>query len=124
FVNGTITMSGSAQIGLSNAPVDVFSAHQSCPLGGGPTYPSQCDPIDGEPISISNPAWIYGDVRAENQSNGSRMSDGGLISNSNVDPLPLPPHDRTAQKSAIVPANDRTGADASCTTNGGNKTWL
>lgn len=124
FVNGTIDMSGSSQIGLSTAPVDVFSAHQSCPIGGGATYPTQCAPGNGEPITITNPAWLYGEVRAQNQTNGSRMSNTGLVPNSSVTPLALPTHDRAAQKAAVNAANNRTGADASCTTNGGTKTWF
>ncbi len=123
FVNGTITMTGSSQIGLTNAPVDVFTAHQSCPIGGGASYPTQCGSGNGQPISISNPAWIYGEVRAQNQTNGARMSNTGLVANSTVAPLALPTHDRAAQKAAINAANNRTGADASCTTNGGSKTW-
>ena len=123
FVNGTITMTGSSQIGLTNAPVSVFAAHQNCPLGGGATYPTQCTSGNGEPISISNPAWIYGEVRAQNQTTGSRMSNTGLVANSTVTPLALPVHDRTAQKNAIVPANAMTGAAASCTSNNGSKTW-
>lgn len=123
FVNGTIAMTGSSQIGLTNAPVPVFAAHQSCPLGGGATYPQQCATGNGEPISIDNPAWIFGEVRAQNQTNGARMSDTGLVTNSSVSPLALPLHDRTAQKNAIVPANDMTGAAASCTSNNGTKTW-
>lgn len=122
FVNGSITMSNSAQIGLLNDPVDVFSAHMNCPAGGGPSYPTQCLPSDGEPISISNPAWIYGDVTAQNQTNGARMSNGGLQPGG-VSPLALPVHNRDAQKAAINPVNNRTGADASCTTNGGTKVW-
>lgn len=126
FVNGTITMSNSSQIGLSNAPVDVFAAHQSCPLGGGSGYPTQCGSGNGEPISISNPAWIYGDVSAQNQTNGSRMSNGGLIPNQSVAPKALPVHDRSAQKAAVIndAAHQLSGASASCTTNGGTKTWL
>lgn len=51
------------------------------------------------------------------------MSNTGLVANSTVTPLALPVHDRTAQKNAIVPANDMTGAAASCTSNNGSKTW-
>ncbi|MEO5691410.1 MAG: hypothetical protein ABIQ64_04440 [Candidatus Saccharimonadales bacterium] len=123
FVNGTITMTGSSQIGLTNSPVDVSVAHQSCPIGGGAGYPTQCSSGNGQPISISNPAWIYGEVKAQNQTNGSRMSNTGLVANSTVAPLALPTHDRAAQKSAINVANNLTGASASCTTNGGTKTW-
>lgn len=127
FVNGTITMTGSSQIGLINNPVDVLTAHQSCPLGGGVGYPSQCGAGNGEPISISNPAWIYGEVRAQNQTTGSRMSNTGLVAGVSVTPQALPTHDRTAQKSNVPagdPTRNITGASASCTTNGGSKTWL
>ncbi|MFZ2494199.1 MAG: hypothetical protein WAW60_00300 [Candidatus Saccharimonadales bacterium] len=125
FVNGKITMTGSSQIGLSNAPVEVFSAHLSCPLGGGPGYPIQCGAGNGEPISISNPAWIYGDVSAQNQTNGARMSNGGLQVGATVAPKALPVHDRTAQKNAVIndAAHQLSGASASCTTNNGTKTW-
>ena len=121
FVNGTITMTGSSQIGLTNAPVSVFAAHQNCPLGGGATYPQQCGSGNGEPITISNPAWIYGEVRAQNQTTGARMSNTGLVANSTVAPLTLPVHDRAAQKSAAT--NNMTAADASCTSNSGTKIW-
>ena len=129
FVNGEINMQGNSQIGLTTNPVKLSVANQNCPLPSNPNfnaeYPRVCTAADGspEPISISNPAWIYGDVTANNQTTNTRMSNNGLIGSSGITPKVLPEHDRGLQKSSILPANDRSGADASCTTNGGSKTW-
>lgn len=129
FVNGELVMTGSSQVGLSNSSVNLKVAHQNCPIASDPThnteYPRICNPGEnGQPISVSNPAWIYGKVYANNQADGSRMSDGGspgLISSSGVNTQPLPPHVRQDQTDNITVT--RSGADASCTTNGGTKTW-
>lgn len=123
FINGTITMSNTSQIGLSTSPTDVTVAHQSCPAGNNPgaTYPRLCaSGENGQPISIGNSARIYGNVRANNQTNGARMSDPGLTAGSGVVPAPLPVHDRDAQEAAV--AHNRTGADASCS-GSQSKTW-
>jgi len=119
FVNGTITMSNSAQIGLTTAPVAVKAAHQSCPVVGGSTYPRVCNSGEnGQPISLSGSSRIYGEVTATNQTNGAQMLNPGLVSGS-VAPGALPPHDRNAQKAAI--ATNLTAANASCSS--GTKTW-
>lgn len=131
FVNGELVMTGSSQVGLTTKPVTLKVAHQNCPAGAnpGPTYPRVCGlGENGEPISVSNPAWIYGDVSANNQVSSSRMSLNGLVASSGVAAQALPPHDRSAQKAAVPPppdtAHNLSGAAASCTTNGGSKTWL
>ena len=122
LVNGEIQMSNTAQIGLTNNPVDVEVAHQNCPETPDATYPRLCNPSEGgEPISISNSAHIYGSVKANDQVNGSGMSDPGLVASSGISPRALPVHDRSAQVAAAV--NNLTAANASCTTNGGTKTW-
>lgn len=119
FVNGTISMSNSAQIGLTTAPVAVKAAHQSCPAAGGPTYPRVCNSGEnGQPISLSGSSRIYGEVTATNQTNGSQMLNPGLVSGS-VAPAALPTHDRNAQKAAV--ATTQTAATASCSS--GTKTW-
>ncbi len=121
FVNGTIDLEGSAQIGLTTNFVRVETAHQSCPDPADGTYPQVCGPADGEPITISNSAHIYGDVYATNQTTTDGMTDGGLIGASGG-PRPLPDiHDRDAQIAAVSSNPDNNSA--SCTTNGGNKTW-
>lgn len=123
FVNGELSMTNSSQIGLSTAPVSLKVAHQNCPNPPDATYPRICNSGEnGQPINITGTAWIYGNVSANNQTNGSSMSNGGLVSSSGVPTQPLPPHDRAAQKAAI--AVTRTGSDASCTSNGGAKTWV
>jgi len=119
FVNGTITMSNSAQIGLTTAPVSVKVAHQSCPVAGGSTYPLVCNSgQNGQPINLSGSSRIYGEVTATNQTNGAQMLNPGLVSGS-VAPGALPTHDRNAQKAAI--ATTQTAASASCSS--GTKTW-
>lgn len=136
FINGRVTLSNSAQIGLSTNPVTLNVAHQSCPNPPNATYPSVCNSgQNGQPINITNSARIYGTVRANNQTNGASMSNpglqspnclvsGGIPSGINcVNPEPLPPHDRAAQIAA-VPAgstNNITGSSASCSS--GTRSW-
>lgn len=124
FVNGSITMSGTSQIGLSTKPVDVRAANQNCPNPADATYPRVCNTNEStQPISLSNSAHIYGSVMATNQTNGSGMTNNGLQSGS-VAPLSMPPHDRQSIVNAVTASgNTMTGAAASCTTNGGSKTW-
>lgn len=122
YINGSATLSSTAQIGLITTPVNLSVAHQVCPNPANATYPRLCTlGENGEPISISNSARIYGSVRANNQTTTAGMTNPGLISSSGVPPLSLPPHDRNAQKSAK--ASDMTAAAASCTAVGGTKTW-
>ena len=122
FVNGTVDLSNTAQIGLALTPVTLNVAHQSCPNPADVTYPRLCTSGEnGEPITISNQAHIYGDVTANNQTTTTGMSDTGLIGSSGVTPEPLPPHDRDAQKLAAT--NNMGGGAASCTTNNGSVTW-
>ena len=121
FVNGEISLSNSAQIGLSTNPVNVKVAHQICPNPADATYPRVCNANEnGQPISINNIARIYGEVKATNQVSGSGMSNPGLVSGS-VTPEPLPNYDRDAQKSAV--SNNMTAAAASCSGNGATRTW-
>lgn len=118
FINGNLSMSNSAQIGLSILPVNVKVAHQSCPMPATASYPAVC--TSGEPITMAGSARIYGRVEATNQTNGANMSNTGLVANSSVSPVALPDdHDRDAQKAAV--AHVRTGTDASCSS--GTKIW-
>ncbi len=115
FINGEINLSNSAQIGLSTTPVSVQVAHQICPNPADTTYPRVCNSGEnGQPITINNTAHIYGSVKATNQTNGSGMSNPGLVSGT-VAPQPLPVYDRAAQKTAVV--NTMTGTTASCSGN-------
>lgn len=121
YVNGEVQLSNTAQIGLSTTPVNVHVAHQTCPVPANSTYPRVCNNGEnGEPISISNQAKIYGEVRATNQTNGSGMSNPGLIAGSSADPLALPTYDRAAQKAAVVATI--SGSAASCS-GSQTRTW-
>lgn len=122
FVNGTISLSNSAQIGLSTNPVSVEVADQACPQPPDSTYPVVCGSGQGgQPITISNLAHIYGAVKATNQTDGSGMSNSGLVANSTVAPKALPTYDRSAQKAAVT--TTLTGSQASCSGNQ-SMTWL
>ena len=112
FVNGEINLQNSAQIGLSTNPVGVKVANQRCPNPPDATYPRVCGSGEnGQPITIANTAHIYGTVQATGQTDGSNMTNNGLIAGS-VAPQALPSYDRAAQKAAAT--NNMTGAAASC----------
>ncbi|HXR50345.1 MAG TPA: hypothetical protein VN778_04945 [Verrucomicrobiae bacterium] len=109
FINGEISMSNSAQIGLSTNPVSVQVADDICPSPADSTYPKVC--TSGNPITINNTAHIYGAVTATNQTNGSGMSNTGLTSGGSVAPQALPTY--TRPDSSHYP-NSLTGNQASC----------
>lgn len=120
YINGTIDLSNSAQIGLSSNSVNVNVANQSCPVPADATYPRICNAGEGsQPISIRNSARIYGDVKANNQTSGTGMSNPGLTVSSGVSAQPLPTYDRAAQKAAVV--TTIAGSSVSCSS--GAKTW-
>jgi hypothetical protein len=113
FIDGTVSLANTAQIGLSTNAVNVTVAHQACPVPADATYPRVCNSGEnGQPISIQNQAHIYGDVKANNQTSGAGMTNPGLTASSGVSPQPLPTYDRDAQKAAV--ATTITGAAASC----------
>jgi hypothetical protein len=121
FVNGEVSLSNSAQIGLSTNPVNLTVAHQVCPNPANGTYPRLCNNGEnGQPITLNNSAHIYGTVRANNQTNGAGMTNAGLVSSSGVTAQALPTHDRDAQKAAAV--NNLTGSAASCS-GSQTRTW-
>ncbi len=118
YINGTLDMTNPSQIGLTILPIDVKVAHQSCPSPANATYPRVCAPGEnGQPIT--NTGHIYGRVEATNQTNGSNMSNTGLVASSTAPPVPMPDYDRTGQKAAV--ASTITGASADCSS--GTKTW-
>ncbi len=120
-VNGEIQMSNTAQIGLTNSPITLTVANQNCPVPATSAYPRICNTSESTPpISISNSAHIYGDVKANNQVSGSGMSNPGLTGTSGVSAQSLPAYDRAAQKAAV--ASTQTGAAAGCS-GSTTKTW-
>lgn len=112
YINGYISMSNNSQIGQTSQPISVNVAHQSCPDPPDATYPRVCNMGEsGEPITLTNNAHIYGEVKANNQTNGSRMSSPGLVAGA-VTPATLPTYDRDAQKAAV--ASTLSSNDAEC----------
>lgn len=120
LVNGEITMSNTAQIGLSNNTVNVQVAHQICPYPADATYPRICNVGErGQPISISNSAKIYGSIKANNQISTTGLVSPGLVSSSGITAGSMPVHDRATQKANAI--NNLTASEASCSS--GTKTW-
>lgn len=120
FINGEIQMSNSAQIGLSTNPLNVSVAHQICPKPATADFPRVCNSGEnGQPITITNTAKIYGTVKATNQISKTGLSSPGLVAG-DVAPKPLPTYDRAAQKAAV--AVNMTAAAASCS-GSQNITW-
>lgn len=120
-VNGTISISNNAQVGLSTNPVNVRVAHQSCPVPPNDDFPKVCAPNEnGQPISIGANGRIYGDVRATNQTNGAKMFSPGLIAGQTFAPVSLPDYDRDAHKAAVDVVQSPGVAGCS---NNQTKTW-
>lgn len=130
YVNGYITMSGSAQIGTNSKPLNINVANRRCPLGTNPgaSYPQVCG-SGNQPISISGSAKMYGSVCATGQTSSNRIYPGvdgeGLISGCETSAnVTQPPYDRAAHISRMSPLS---GYDASSSTYscGGSqtKTW-
>lgn len=128
-INGTINMQNNSQIGTQSNSVNVRVAHQSCPLTPDNTYPQLCGPGNGEPIFMQNESIIYADVRANNQTTGTNMSNPGLILNETVpggsgpavEPIPMPTYDRASHP--VATTRNATDAGISCPSNNGSITW-
>lgn len=123
FVNGGVTMSGTAKIGSASTPVNVQAAHQDCPVGGGSTYPRLCGAGEnGQPFSLTVTNSIHGQVKGNNQTNGAYMSNPGLVSGA-VTPSALPSHNRAGITADVAASGQvQTGSAAGC---GGvtSKSW-
>lgn len=104
-VNGTIQVDNNAQIGLSTTPVanavNIRVAHTNCPTPVTASYPQVCGSGEnGQPITVNG--RIYADVRATNQTNGTNMSNPGLIPNQTIPPVTLPAYDRDGHKAVSI----------------------
>jgi Tfp pilus assembly protein PilX len=123
-VDGTITASNGAQIGLSTNPVNVRVADQACPIPADSTYPQVCGAGNRQPISLNNNSLIYGNVQATNQTTGTNMFNPGLIAGSHFDPVALTSFDRAGFKATVNASGQAlTGAQASNCPNGGTINW-
>ncbi len=120
-VNGNISMQNTSQIGLSTSPITLNVAHNICPNPADATYPRVCNSGEnGQPISISGKAVIYGTVTATNQTDGTGMFSPGLVAGSPA-PQALPTYDKTSQKNSVT--STLIAADAVCSGNKGSITW-
>lgn len=119
IVNGTITVNTNAQIGLSTNPLNIRASHQSCPTSFNATYPSVCSSGEnGQPITANG--YIYGNVQAQNQTNGNNMLNPGLTSNY-AQPVSIPRYNRIAHKNAVVSTFAADSNAIKCTQN--KATW-
>lgn len=124
YVNGSLTMSNTSQIGSTTKPVNVRVANARCPLNtNDPTYPRLCTAGENDdPIKMNHSSRIYGIVQATYQYNGSQMSNPGL--SPGFPPVAaLPSHDRNAQKAAVTVTRGGGTTDAGCNSNGTTRTW-
>ena len=119
IVNGSVSISNTAQIGLSTNPVNLRVAHQSCPSPANSAFPQVC--TFGEPIT--NNGSIYGDVQAQNQTTSTGMSDPGLTS-SVFPPIAVPGYDRASHKAASSPSGgyNPNSSPIKCSGGGSSKT--
>jgi hypothetical protein len=97
IVNGKVSVSNNAQIGLSTNPVNLRVAYTSCPSPPTSAYPQVC--TTGQPITANGP--IYADVQAQGQTVTTNMSKPGLTS-SVFAPVTVPGYDRPTQKAAVA----------------------
>jgi hypothetical protein len=121
YIGGYLTMSNTARIGSAASPVAVNVANMRCPTPVDATWPQICSMgTQNNPITINNTAHIYGDVKANGQTNTSAISNPGVTATSGVSAVTLPDYDRTAQKNAV--STTITSATGSCS-GSQNKTW-
>lgn len=130
IVGGVISMSNQSQIGLSSTSlanaVNVRVAHYDCPNPANASYPRACAINEnGQPITMQNNARIYADVKANNQTTTTNITNPGLTANSGVDPTTVPSYNRDGQKAAVTVAKTyaSTNAAVACPNNNGNVTW-
>lgn len=135
YVNGYINISGRANIGTVNQPLNVDVANYQCPPGGGSTYPALC--TDGtQPITMSGSSHIYGNVCATGQtsSTGSGTSSisggngGSGLESGCVAPNTSPPtYNRAAQIAAVTTTASASDINYDCSQyqspNGFSRTW-
>lgn len=132
YVNGYITMAGSAMVGSSTKPLSLNVANRRCPLGPnpGPTYPQVCSGVGNNPISFTgNKAKIYGSVCATGQTDNSYIYPGdgglGLIAGCTTSPnIGQPPYDRVDHINRMSPLAGYASTNSTYTCSGSQtKTW-
>lgn len=132
YVNGRITLSGSAKIGTFNNPLNVSVANQVCPTGNNPgaAYPTVCS--SGDPISMAYSTNIYGTVCATGQTSyGPHPSrnilpgiDGeGLQIGCTAPPVAQPEVDRAAHIASMTTSGSATNNTYVCNNWPFTRTW-
>lgn len=112
YVNGGITLTGTASIGTNSQPLQVNVANQRCPLTNPPgaTYPTVC--ASGEPISMAYSTNIYGTVCATRQVSKGPRPGGNILPGSTGQGLQT----GCVAPTVDTPDYDRAGHIASVTT--------
>ena len=118
-VNGTVLMDNLSQIGTQTNPVNVRVAHYVCPDPPDSSYPQACS--SGQPMTLGNNSHIYGEVHANNQTDGANMTNPGLMVGQSVSPITLPQYDRTNHP-VSGPVRSSTESGIRCPNNG-SVTW-
>ena len=128
YVNGTISMSGGAQIGTNSDPVDVYAANDVCPTGSNPgsTYPKVCT-SGNQPLSFSGSATIYGSVCATGQTSSSDIKTGnggsGLESGCTASVSEPQVYNFQSQESAVTTTASGSSNTYVCNNYPFNRTW-
>ncbi|HET7060227.1 MAG TPA: hypothetical protein VFH99_02855 [Candidatus Saccharimonadales bacterium] len=130
YVNGTISLSGTAKIGTASQPLTVNVANQACPAGNdpGPTYPQVC--TSSQPISLAYSTNIYGTVCATGQTstgpnNNIQGGNGGagLKPGCTAPAVSTPTYDRNAQIGAVTTTSAGNNNTYVCDSWPFDRTW-
>lgn len=123
YIGGTLTISNGS--GITTGPGKILQvADNRCPIGGGNAFPRVCNPAEAsQPITSSSGATITGTVMANNQTDGTKMSDPGLVPGAvDVHTVPPPPDRAPLKAAATGPGSTAmSGSSAGCST--GKKSW-
>lgn len=132
YVNGTITLNGSASIGTQANPITVDAGNIACPKGSSPgsTYPTLC--TDGsQPITMAWSTAIWGTVCATGQTstgpnNNIQGGNGGsgLQVGCTAPTVSQPTYNRSAIISAIPDSNVFSGTNGSYACSGNSSISL
>lgn len=133
YVNGKITMTGSAKIGTNAQPVDVKAGNFACPatVNPGPSYPSVCG-SGSQPISLQNSTYIYGTVCATGQTStgprpGGNILPGsggqGLLQGCVAPSVPTPTYDRAAHINSVATTGAGNNNTYVCSNYPFSRTW-
>lgn len=131
YVNGYVSLSGSAQIGTNTKPLNVNVANRRCPLGANPgaTYPTVCTLASQQPITLSGSSKIYGSVCATGQSTSTRIYPGsggqglipGCVTSATIE---QPYYDRAAHIAKMSPLAGYASTNSTYACGGSQtKTW-